>query len=62
MFDRGKDSKDLIFLYDWMRLARKPNFTFHQDLKLLFDLISIPITESEMKIIEREIDPEGTKT
>ena len=62
MFDRGKDVKDLTFLYDWMRLARKPNFTLHQDLRLLFDLISIPITESEMKIIEREINPEGNKT
>lgn len=46
MFDHGKDVKELTFLYDWMRLARKPNFNLHQDIKLLFELISIPITES----------------
>ena len=52
MFDRGKDAKDMSFLYDWMKIARKPNFTLHQDLKLIFELIAVPITESEMKIIE----------
>ena len=61
MFDRGKDAKDLSFLFDWMRLARKPNFTLHQDLKLIFELIAIPITDSEMKIIERQINPDGNK-
>jgi hypothetical protein len=36
-----------------MRLARKPNFNLHQDIKMLFELIAIPITESEMRIIQR---------
>jgi len=62
MFDRGKDVKELTFLYDWMRLARKPHFNLQQDIKMLFELIAIPITDSEMKIIQREIDPEGKKS
>lgn len=53
MCDSNRDAKQLAFLYDWMRLARKPNQTLHQDIKLIFELIAIPITESELKIIER---------
>lgn len=46
MCDPLRDKRELGFLYDWMRIARKPNQTLRQDLKLLFELISIPVTES----------------
>ena len=49
----GKDVKELNFLYDWMRIARKPNQSLRQDIKMLFELITIPITDSELNIIER---------
>lgn len=51
MCDPVRDVKELTFLYDWMRIARKPNQTFRQDIKLLFELIAIPITESELRVL-----------
>ena len=45
-----------------MRIARKPHQTLRQDIKMLFDLISIPISESEIRIIEKSIDPKGIKS
>jgi len=51
MIDHSKDGKELTFLYDWMRIARKPNQTLRQDIKMLFELISIPVSESELDII-----------
>ena len=46
MNNRSKDIKELTFLYDWMRIARKPAQNLRQDIQLLFQLIGIPITES----------------
>ena len=51
MIDHSKDGKELVFLYDWMRIARKPNQILRQDMKMLFELISIPVSESELDII-----------
>lgn len=62
MIDHSKDGKELTFLYDWMRIARKPNQTLRQDIKMLFELISIPVSESELDIIEKAISPTGNKT
>lgn len=62
MIDHAKDSKELIFLYDWMRIARKPNQTLRQDIKMLFQLISIPVSDSEIRIVEKAIDPDGKKS
>jgi Ca2+-binding EF-hand superfamily protein len=62
MIDHSKDGKELTFLYDWMRIARKPHQTLRQDIQLLFELISIPVSESELDIIEKAISPAGTKT
>jgi hypothetical protein len=62
MIDHSKDGKELVFLYDWMRIARKPNQTLRQDMKMLFELISIPVSESELDIIEKAINPTGNKT
>jgi len=45
-----------------MRIARKPNQSLHQDIKMLFQLIAIPVSESEIKIIEKAVDPSGKKT
>jgi hypothetical protein len=45
-----------------MRIARKPNQSLHQDIKMLFQLIAIPVSESEIKIIQKEVDPSGIKT
>ena len=53
MAEIGKDAKELSFLFDWMRIARKSNFNLNQDIKLLFELISVPISEEEMKIMEK---------
>lgn len=62
MIDHSKDGKELVFLYDWMRIARKPNQTLRQDMKMLFELISIPVSESELDIIEKAINSTGNKT
>lgn len=62
MNDSTRDVRELTFLYDWMRLARKPTYNCRQDLKLMFQLIAIPITESELAILERSINPNGDKT
>lgn len=44
-----------------MRIARKPNQSMRQDIKMLFDLIAIPMSDTEIRIIEKTIDPTGTK-
>jgi len=62
MIDHTKDSKELAFLYDWMRIARKPNQTLRQDIRMLFELIAIPVSDSEIRIIEKAIDPQSNKT
>jgi hypothetical protein len=62
MIDHSKDGKELTFLFDWMRIARKPNQSMRQDIKMLFELIAIPASDSEIRIIEKTIDPTGTKT
>jgi hypothetical protein len=51
MIDHSKDGKELAFLFDWMKIARKPNQTLRQDIKMLFDLINIPASDSEIHII-----------
>ena len=61
MIDHSKDGKELVFLFDWMRIARKPNQSLRQDIKMLFELISIPVSDSEIRIIEKSIDPLGSK-
>jgi len=61
MINRSKDGKELAFLYDWMRIARKPNQSMRQDIKMLFELIAIPISDNEIRMIEKNIDPTGTK-
>lgn len=60
--DHIKDGKELVFLYDWMRIARKPKQSLRQDIKMLFELISIPVSDSEIRIIEKSIDPLGNKS
>lgn len=40
-----------------MKIARKPNQGLRQDIKMLFELINIPISDSEIGIIQRSIDP-----
>lgn len=60
--DHIKDGKELVFLYDWMRIARKHKQTLRQDIKMLFELISIPVSDSEIRIIEKSIDPLGNKS
>jgi hypothetical protein len=62
MIDNIKDGKELVFLYDWMRIARKPKQSLRQDIKMLFELISIPVSDSEIRIIEKSIDPSGNKS
>ncbi len=62
MIDHSKDGKELVFLFDWMRIARKPNQSLRQDIKMLFDLIAIPVSDSEIRIIEKSIDPLGSKS
>lgn len=62
MIDHSKDGRDLVFLYDWMKIARKPNQSLRQDVRMLFELISIPVSDSEIRIIEKSIDPTGTKS
>jgi hypothetical protein len=42
----SKDQQELVFLYDWMRIARRPNQNLRADIKMLFELICIPITDS----------------
>ena len=61
MIDHSRDGKELVFLFDWMRIARKPNQSLRQDIKMLFELISIPVSDSEIRIIEKSIDPLGSK-
>lgn len=46
MIDHSKDGRDLVFLYDWMKIARKPNQSLRQDVRMLFELISIPVSDS----------------
>jgi hypothetical protein len=62
MIDHSKDGKELVFLFDWMRIARKPNQSLRQDIKMLFQLINIPVSDSEIRIIEKSIDPLATKS
>lgn len=44
-----------------MRIARKPNQTLRQDIKMLFELIAIPVSDNEIKIIEKTINPYNNK-
>jgi len=46
MIDHSKDGKELAFLYDWMRIARKPHQTVRQDIRMLFELIAIPVSDN----------------
>jgi hypothetical protein len=47
----------LEFLYEWLQIARKPKQSLRTDIKMVFDLIRIPTSESEISILEKVISP-----
>ena len=56
-----KEIKELQFLYEWLQIARKPKQSLRSDMKMVFDLIGIPTSESEIDILERVINPQKDK-
>lgn len=48
-------------MYDWLQIARKPNQGLKADLKMVFELIRIPTSASEIEMLEKIINPDGKK-
>ena len=52
-----KEIKEFKILYDWLQLARKPLQSLRGDLKMIMDLIKIPVSEEEVDFLLKIIDP-----
>ena len=48
-------------LYDWLQIARKPAQNLREDLKMVMDLIQIPVTPEEVDFLIKIIDPHHQK-
>ena len=57
MENEAKDSREFKILYDWLQLTRKTNQSLRGDLKLMMDLIQIPISVEEVNFFMKIIDP-----
>lgn len=57
MENETKDLREFKILYDWLQLTRKPNQSLRGDLKMMMDLIQIPISIEEVNFMMKIIDP-----
>ena len=57
----NREVQDLAFLHQWMRIARRPKNNLRQDIKLVFELIAVPLSDSELDIMQQDIDPYNNK-
>ena len=56
-----KNSREFKILYDWLQIARKPDQDTEDDIKLLMELIDIPVTPEEIRFLANALKSDSNK-
>ena len=52
-----KEVKEFKILYDWLQIARKETQTLRDDIRMVMQLIKVPVSHEEVNFLMKIIDP-----